>query len=44
MPTALAVGLGEACRVAALEMENDTRHIRNLHNRLVNGICNEVRG
>ncbi|EGD72578.1 nitrogen fixation 1 [Salpingoeca rosetta] len=42
VPTALAVGLGEACKVAAEEMANDTAHIRRLHDRLVRGICDEI--
>lgn len=42
VPTPLVVGLGEACRVAAAEMEYDARHIRGLSERLIRGIMDRV--
>lgn len=38
LATPLVVGLGEACRVASIEMENDKEHITRLANRLYNGL------
>jgi len=38
LPAPLIVGLGEACRVASDEMENDKRHIQRLANLLYDGI------
>eukprot|EP01147_Barroeca_monosierra_P000516 gene516-3841_t len=42
VPTALAVALGAACKVASEEMANDAEHIRKLHERLVRGICDKI--
>ena len=42
VPTPLVVGLGEACRVSAAEMDYDNRHIRALSERLVKGITQRV--
>ncbi|ORX52786.1 cysteine desulfurase [Hesseltinella vesiculosa] len=42
VPTPLAVGLGEACRLAYEEMEYDHDHIKKLANRLISGINAEV--
>jgi len=36
------VGFGEACRVAAMEMENDKKHITQLANRLYKGITENL--
>jgi cysteine desulfurase len=38
LPTALVVGFGEACRIAALEMDADAEHVRRLWHRLYDGI------
>lgn len=38
VPTPLVVGLGKACEVAQMEMENDSRHINKLEQRLREGI------
>lgn len=42
LPTALVVGLGAACRVAAEEMEDDYEHVTELSKRLINGIMSRV--
>lgn len=42
VPTPLVVGLGEACRVAAAEMERDGEHVRHLSERLIRGITGAV--
>ncbi|VDQ01823.1 unnamed protein product, partial [Trichobilharzia regenti] len=42
LPTALVVGLGEACRVAGEEMEEDHEHISLLSKRLINGITSQI--
>lgn len=42
IPTPLVVGLGEACRVALLEMERDGEHVRHLSDRLIRGITEAV--
>jgi len=38
----LVVGLGEACRVAGLEMENDARHIERLSAKFLKAMHDEV--
>lgn len=38
LPTPLLVGLGEACRVATAEMENDNKHVERLSKRLLDGL------
>jgi cysteine desulfurase len=42
LPTPLIVGLGEAAKVCAAEMENDTAHVTRLSERLINGIESQV--
>ncbi|CAH8644921.1 unnamed protein product [Heterobilharzia americana] len=42
LPTALVVGLGEACRVASEEMKDDHEHISMLSKRLVDGITSQI--
>ncbi|GMH41000.1 hypothetical protein BSKO_08910 [Bryopsis sp. KO-2023] len=42
VPTPLVVGLGSACKVALEEMDNDTRHVKNLGNRLEQGIRSQL--
>lgn len=42
LPTPLVVGLGSACKIAAQEMERDTKWIRYLYNRLYNGITEQL--
>ena len=42
LPTALVVGLGEASRIALLEMKNDQKWITYLRNKLWNGIQQRV--
>lgn len=42
LPTPLIVGLGEACAVAAREMEYDRKRIGDLSNRLVQGINKQL--
>ncbi|BGP28261.1 cysteine desulfurase [Rhodotorula toruloides] len=42
VPVPLAVGLGEACRLAKKEMPADSAHIRRLAERLYNGITAEL--
>ena len=42
VPTALAVGLGSACRIASQELEADHRHISLLSERLIQGITSKV--
>lgn len=34
----LCVGFGEACAIAEREMEKDTRHIKKLYDKLLNGL------
>jgi cysteine desulfurase len=38
VPVALCVGFGEACRLAALEMENERRHCQELATNLLNNL------
>ncbi|KAI8061656.1 mitochondrial cysteine desulfurase [Gongronella butleri] len=42
VPTPLVVGMGEACRIAAEEMEYEHARIKKLADRLVNGITSHV--
>jgi len=42
VPSVLAVGLGEAARVAKIEMQADHTHIKYLSDRLINGINAQV--
>eukprot|EP00879_Flechtneria_rotunda_P000843 GHRR01000968.1.p1 GENE.GHRR01000968.1~~GHRR01000968.1.p1 ORF type:complete len:461 (+),score=116.48 GHRR01000968.1:141-1523(+) len=44
VPTALVVGLGAACEIAAQEMEADHRHICKLEERLHRGITSQLQG
>jgi cysteine desulfurase len=42
VPTPLTVGLGEACRIAKEEMELDHKRVKELSDRLVNGLTSQV--
>lgn len=42
VPAPLVVGLGEACRIAAKEMAADHERIKQLSDRLVNGITSQI--
>lgn len=42
LPTPLVVGLGEACRVAAEELEADSAHVSRLAKRLMDGITSKI--
>jgi len=42
VPTSLVVGIGEAARIAKLEMARDHQIITNLSNRLIHGITSQV--
>lgn len=42
VPAPLVVGLGEACRIAKNEMVADHKRVKQLSDRLVEGICSEV--
>jgi cysteine desulfurase len=42
VPTALTVGLGEACRVAMQEMSYDAQHVAGLSRRLKSKIAEEL--
>ncbi|KAI2797099.1 cysteine desulfurase [Blomia tropicalis] len=42
LPTQLVVGLGTACEVAMNEMENDSKWIKMLSDRLIDGITSQV--
>ncbi|EIW84861.1 cysteine desulfurase [Coniophora puteana RWD-64-598 SS2] len=42
LPTALIVGMGEAARLAKLEMARDAARIEQLSNRLIDGITSQV--
>lgn len=44
VPHFLAVGLGEACRVAQEEMESDAAHVKKLADRLYSGITSRLQG
>lgn len=42
LPSTLVVGLGEACRLAQLEMKADHAHVSALSNRLIEGITSRI--
>ena len=42
VPTALVVGLGEACRLAKVEMEMDAQRVNSLSARLIQGISSQI--
>ncbi len=42
VPAPLVVGMGAACRVAKEELENDSKHVRRLAERLYNGLTSRV--
>lgn len=42
VPTPLVVGLGEACALAAKEMESDSKHIKKLSERLLQGLQGKI--
>ncbi len=42
VPHLLAVGLGEASRIAAQEMEYDHAHVKRLAKRLIDGIWSQL--
>ncbi|KAH9945840.1 cysteine desulfurase NFS1 [Epithele typhae] len=42
LPAALAVGMGEAARIAKLEMARDSARVKELSDRLINGINSRV--
>ncbi|WWC67587.1 cysteine desulfurase IscS [Kwoniella pini CBS 10737] len=42
VPAPLVVGLGEACRLATQEMANDHARVKELSDRLINGITSQV--
>jgi len=42
VPAPMVVGLGEACRIANKEMEQDTKRIKELSDRLIHGITSQV--
>lgn len=42
VPTPLVVGLGEACALAQKEMESDSKHIKNLSDRLLQGLEGKI--
>jgi cysteine desulfurase len=42
LPTPLAVGLGEACRLAKLEMGNDHAHVSRLSKKLIDGLTSRI--
>lgn len=42
VPTSLVVGLGEACEIAGREMDYDSKRIKELSDRLVNGITSQL--
>lgn len=42
VPTPLVVGLGAACQIAEEEMERDSKHIKNLADRLLKGINSKL--
>jgi cysteine desulfurase len=44
LPAALCVGLGEACRIAGLEMAEEERRIRGLRDRLHHTLCERLSG
>ena len=42
VPTPLVVGMGEACRIALEELEYDSKRVKMLADRLINGITSRV--
>jgi cysteine desulfurase len=42
LPTPLVVGMGEACRVAELDLEKDMAHIKMLSDRLYKGVTDQL--
>ena len=42
VPAPLALGLGEACRLAKLEMENDNLHVSRLSKKLTDGLSSRI--
>ena len=42
VPTPLVVGLGEACAISQKEMESDSRHIKKLSERLLQGLSGKI--
>jgi len=42
LPSSLAVGLGEACRIAKREMKADYEHVSMLAQRLIDGVTSQV--
>ncbi|KAJ3206496.1 cysteine desulfurase, partial [Clydaea vesicula] len=42
VPTPLCVGIGEACKIAAEELDYDSKRIKMLSNRLIKGITSQV--
>jgi cysteine desulfurase len=42
LATPLIVGMGEACRIASKELEADSKHVKNLSQRLLEGIRSKV--
>ncbi|WVR04363.1 cysteine desulfurase IscS [Kwoniella sp. DSM 27419] len=42
VPAPLVVGLGEACRIASAEMAEDHRRVKELSDRLINGITSKI--
>lgn len=42
LPTPIIVGMGAAAEICRLEMDNDTKHIERLYDRLHDGVCNAL--
>lgn len=42
LPTPLCVGLGEACKIAKLEMDKDYNHVKHLANKMLNAFKNNL--
>lgn len=42
LPAPLCVGLGEACRIAGVEMEAEARRLCTLRDRLLHGVCDRL--
>ncbi|TRY52086.1 NifS-like protein cysteine desulfurase/Pyridoxal phosphate-dependent transferase [Cryptosporidium tyzzeri] len=42
MPVPLAVGFGEACRIASSEMNSDSIHVKSLYDKLYKGITTQL--
>lgn len=43
LPTPMVVGLGEAARLAKLEMESDYAHVKALSDKFMNAVCDNVK-